>query len=280
MPEAGRREGALPAAAGADVARILVTCDASPLGVAALDAAVALARGLDIELAGLFVEDSNLLRMAALPFAREYALASAAARRVESGEIQHALQRQADAARNALSRAAHAVSVPWSFQVVRGALLDSVLEAMREPDLAVFGCTGQFVVTPDARAGTHLPRMHAAVPRQPILTIYDESSAAQRALAAARMLAEVHHTSVVLLVIACDEAVMSRLRACAAGQLAGSHVAVRFQNLPSRDTQSIKKAAHGCHAAALLWHGVQTPDERQTLATLVDALKCPVVLVL
>lgn len=30
---------------------------------------------------------------------------------------------------------------------------------------------------------------------------------------------------------------------------------------------------------ALLWRGVQTPDKRKTLATLVDALKCPVILV-
>jgi hypothetical protein len=73
---------------------------------------------------------------------------------------------------------------------------------------------------------------------------------------------------------------MTRLRARAADQLQDSHVSVRFQNLPSRDTQSIKKAVDGNHGAALLWYGAQTPTERKTLETLVDALKCPVVLVL
>lgn len=259
--------------------RILVTCDTSPLGTAALDAAVALARRLDAELAGLFVENINLLRMAELPFAREYALASAVARRVESGELESALRRQADAARNALSRAARALSVPWSFQVVRGALLDSVLDAMREPDLAVFGHTGRFVLTPELRTEVVTPRTHVAALRQPILTIYDESSAAERALVAANALAQIHHTSVVALVIAGDVEMMSRLRARAAERLQGSHVVMRFQNLPSRDTLTVKKAAESNHAAALLWHGAQTPAERKTLATLVDALKCPVVLV-
>lgn len=280
MPEASRPGGVRAATSRPGVARILVTCDTSPLGTAALDAAVALARRLDAELAGLFVENADLLRMAALPFAREYALASGAARRVEPGEIERVLRRQADAARGALLHAAQELRVPWSFQVVRGALLDSVLEAMRAPDLAVFGHTGQFAVNPEARRATPQPRRFVTALPQPILTLYDESSAAQRALVAASMLAEVHHTSVVVLVIASDAAAMSRLRARADGHLQDSHVAVRFQNLPSRDAQTIKKAAESNHAAALLWHGAQSPEERKMLATLVDALKCPVVLVL
>lgn len=280
MPEASRPAGARPATTRPEAARIVVTCDTSPLGTAALGAALALARRLDAELAGLFVEDANLLRMAALPFAREYALASGAARRVEPGEIERVLRRQADAARGALLHAAQELRVPWSFRVVRGALLDSVLEAMRGPDLAVFGHTGQFVVNPEVRQATPQPRRFVTALPQPILTLYDESSAAQRALVAANMLAEVHHTSVVVLVIASDATTMSRLRARAAGDLQGSHVAVRFQNLPSRDTQAIRKAAESYHAAALLWHGAPSPAERKTLATLVDALKCPVVLVL
>jgi hypothetical protein len=178
-----------------------------------------------------------------------------------------------------LSRAAHALSVPWSFQVVRGALLDSVLGVMRGPDLAVFGHAGQFVLPPEPRTEVLTQRTNVAVLSQPILTIYDESSAAERALVVASALAQMHHTGVVALVIAGDAEMMSGLRGHAAEQLQGSHVAVRFRNLPSRDTQTIRKAAESNHAAALLWHGAQTPAERKTLATLVDALKCPVVLV-
>jgi len=275
MPEATR-----PAATRPDVVRIVVTCDTSPLGAAALDAAAALAHRLDAELAGVFVENSNLLRMAALPFAREYALASAVARRIETGELERALQRQAEAMRGALSRAAHALSLPWSFQVVRGDLLNSVLEAMREPDLAVFGHTGQYAMSTDACLGAAVPRARVAGMRQPILTIYNDAAAATRALDAANVLAQVHHTSLIVLLITGDAAALSQLRARAAAQLEGSRVSVRFQYVSSHDTHVIKKVVETNHAAALLWHGVQTLDERRTFATLVDALKCPVVLVL
>ncbi len=53
------------------IQRILLALDASPQSVAALDTATELAGRLGAELTGLFVEDTDLLRMAALPFAAE-----------------------------------------------------------------------------------------------------------------------------------------------------------------------------------------------------------------
>lgn len=259
--------------------RIFITWDSSPLGAAALDAAAALARRLNAELAGLFVENSNLLRLAELPFAREYTLASAAARKFETGELKRAMRLQAETARGALSRAAQNLSVRWSFQVVRGALLDSVLDAMGEPDLAVFGHTGQYVVRPDTVKGSTAQHSHVTAPRQQILAIFDESRAADRTLTAANLLAQLHHTDVVVLLIAEDAAALSRLHTRAAAQLEKNGTGARFHVLPERDTRAIRSVADSYHAAALLWHGVQSPDERKALATLVDTLKCPVVLV-
>jgi hypothetical protein len=261
------------------VARIVVSCDTSPLGTAALDAAVALARRLDAEVAGLFVEDINLLRLAGLPFAREYALASAASRRVESGELERTLRLRADALRGALSRAAQALSVPWSFQVVRGALLDSVLAALREPDLAVFGWSGQFAVPPGARAAVPV-YAGAAAPRQPIVTLFDTTPAAQRALAAAQALAQVLHTGLVVALLADDAEAAAALRQRAEAQLQDGAVHARFQVLRDRAGVAVRRMVESHHAAALLWHGVQSAADRKSLAAMVDELKCPVVLVL
>lgn len=262
-----------------EVSRILVICDTSPLGSAALDAAVALARRLNAEIAGLYVEDINLLRLAELPFAREYALASAAGRQVQTVEVERSLRLQADALRKALAHAAQALSVPWSFEVLRGSLLDSVLEAMREPDLAVFGWTGQFAITPGARPAVAAPGSGALALFRPIVTIFDDTLAAQRALGAAQALAQVQHSGVVVLLPALDAADAERLRSRAAVYFQGSPIQVRFQALRVFDCAAIRKAVESHHAAALLWHGVQMPAERKSLATLVDALKCPVVLV-
>lgn len=260
--------------------RILISCDTSPLGAAALDAAAALAQRFDAELAGVFVENINLLRMAALPFAREYALASATARRIEAGEIERMLRREAEAMRGALSRAASGLSVPWSFQVVRGMLLDSVLEAMREPDLAVFGYTGQFAVAPAAEGRpAALAGMDAGLRHRPILVLYDDTPAAARSLETARALAQLHHARLLVLVVAEDAGRYAHLCAQADAQLDGAGAGVRFQQLAARDVQRIKQLATTHHAAVLLWHGVSSDDERRAFATLVDELKCPVVLV-
>lgn len=274
MPKAAQPDNAVSA-------RILVTCDASPLGAAAIDAAAALARRLDAELAGLFVEDINLLRMAGLPFAREYALASAAARKIESEELERTLRKQAEVLRASLARTAQALSVPWSFQVVRGALLDSVLEAMRAPDLAVFGYTGQFAVIPNGAAARPVPRVTrtAAVP-QPILALYDGTPAGERTLRAAQLLAQANCAGLVVLLIAPNNEAAARLREQAAAQLQGGPIAPQFQAVTTRDSNTIRKAVETRHGAALLWHGVDTPEDRKSFNTLVDALKCPVVLVL
>jgi nucleotide-binding universal stress UspA family protein len=263
-----------------ETARIVVSCDSTPLGTTALRAAAALAHRLNVELAGVFVENVNLLRMAALPFAREYTLTSAAGRRVEASEIERTLRRQADAMRGALSRAAHDFGLPWSFHVVRGRLLDSVLEAMREPDLAVFGYSGQYSVSADIGRGILSPRTDAKVLPQTILVPYDDTPAAGRALATANALAEIHHTGLLILVLAGDPDASSRLRMRAVAQLKGSRHGVRFQHLPSRGFQDVKRAVMSNQPSVLLWHGVQTFDERKAFNALVDVLKCPVVLVL
>lgn len=261
------------------VTHIVVSCDTSPLGEAALEAATALARRLDAELTGLFVEDINLLRMATLPFAREYALASAAARNVDVAEVEQALRRQADAVRGALSRTAQALRVPWSFQVVRGAMLDSVLEAMREPGLAVLGHTGQFVVNAEPAPTRKSVQKSSQTLRQPILVLFDGTPVAQRALDVAIAFAKDHHAALVVLVVAKDAAASAELRARADEQLERAGVHHRFQSLSSRDMRGVKKAAQTHHAAALLWAGLHGAEERKALATLVDELTCPVLLV-
>src|SRR5512134_1124767 len=109
--------------------RILVTCDPTLPGCTALQAAAALAASFQAELAGLFVEDVNLLRMAALPFTRELGLASGSMRPIEITDIERGFRRHAEQTRKALEGAAVASSLRWSFQVVRGQPLSAVLSA-------------------------------------------------------------------------------------------------------------------------------------------------------
>jgi nucleotide-binding universal stress UspA family protein len=257
-------------------ARVIVSCDASPLGATAVEAAAALARGLDAELLGIYVEDINLIRTAALPFSQEVASSTALARRLHADELQRLLDQQAQSVRDVLRAAAAALKLHWSFQVVRGAPLGSVLEAMQGLDLVVFGHAGKFAATPAASA--------QAAARQPVMCVFDGTPAAQRALAAAASLAQDTHGR---LIIATTDAAggADEFRAQAIQQIEQRHKQhmphqqVLFLTLKRRDAEMVARAAQTYAPAVLMWAGIAGDADRATLATLVDALKCPVVLV-
>jgi hypothetical protein len=254
-------------------ARVIVSCDTSPLGESAIAAAAALARRLDAELKGIFVEDINLIRTAALPFTQEVASATALVRRMPPGELQQLLERQAQSVRGVLAQAASALSLQWTFQVVRGAPLISVLDVMQGLDLAVFGHLGRF--------STH-PAAAAAVPtRQPVMVIYDGTPAADRALDAAAALAEGMRCGLVVALMDTSERA-STLRTQARAQLERHHPqrpAALFLAVKHRNAEAVGRAVDTCAPAVLLWGGVARDADRATLSTLVDALRCPVVLV-
>ena len=71
------------------VKRILIALDPSRRGQSALQAAAHLAAGTGAELAGLFVEDINLLRLAGLPFARELGMLADAADLLVMAKSEH-----------------------------------------------------------------------------------------------------------------------------------------------------------------------------------------------
>lgn len=270
------------------ISRVLVTFDTSPLGQAALEAAAGLASGLGAELAGLFVEDINLMRMAQLPFARELGLSSAAVRRVEAAQLERALRLQAERVRTALAEAARELQLQWSFQVVRGAVFNAVFDSVRELDLVVFGKTSYGIpekrgrTMPQSAAGGEAGRPTALVtslsPR-PVIALYDRSPAALRALAAALALARTTRTELVLLIVAADAESFVALRGQAEAWLAQHGQAARYLWLPTRDAAAIGQAVRAQSGAALLWYGEETPADWRAFSTLVGALDCPVVLV-
>lgn len=99
-----------------------------------------LARELEAELLGLFIEDVELLRFASLPFAREIGGASAQARTLDLASLERQLRAQA----RALEREIAAILGPgpagWSLRVERSSPLmaiEAALEQVLEPALLV-----------------------------------------------------------------------------------------------------------------------------------------------
>jgi hypothetical protein len=161
--------------------------------------------------------------------------------------------------------------------VVRGAPLLSVLDAMRDLDLAVFGHAGRYAASATAAA--------PAAQKQPVMVVFDGTGAAQRALDAGAALAHDMHSGLVVAVMdTAGEA--AALRTQARQQLETNHkrhathrARAQFLTLKHRDAEAVGRAAETYAPAVLLWGGVQGDADRATLAALVDALRCPVVLV-
>ncbi|HUM01611.1 MAG TPA: universal stress protein, partial [Thermoanaerobaculia bacterium] len=122
--------------------RILVAVDGSPESRVALVAAARLARATGGELAGLFVEDVELLRLAGLPFATEAGVASGVFRRLETTDIERRFRVAAERAREALREAASDPGLRTSFRVTRGRVVSEILAAAPGADVVAAGKRG------------------------------------------------------------------------------------------------------------------------------------------
>jgi nucleotide-binding universal stress UspA family protein len=180
--------------------RIVVGLDASPASLDALAAAAVLAGRLRADIAGLFVEDEDLLRLAGLPFAGVVRVPSGVREGIDRAKAEAELRAVAARAREALERAASAQRVACTFRVARGEVVAEVLAAADAPDLLVLGAgghrrSGTARAGNTARAAAARARSSVLVLRRggrlgdPIVAVDDGSPGAPRAAAVARALA-------------------------------------------------------------------------------------------
>lgn len=179
--------------------RILVAVDASAASLDAVAAAAALAARLGSELAGLFVEDEDLLRLAALPFG--WVRAPGGEREaLDVAAAEARLRAEAAHAREELERAASVYRVACSFRVARGRVAAQVIAASEGADLVVLGAAGhgrsaRGAVGQTARAaaaGAAAPVLllaRGARVGAELVAVDDGTPAGDRAVAAAQRLA-------------------------------------------------------------------------------------------
>jgi nucleotide-binding universal stress UspA family protein len=106
--------------------RILVAIDPSGGARDVLVAAARLAARQEAELLGLFVEDTDVLTLASLPFAREFGLLSAP-RPMDPTTTESEIRAQAALVERWLATAARELGLSWSFEIRRGRYESEVL---------------------------------------------------------------------------------------------------------------------------------------------------------
>jgi hypothetical protein len=165
------------------------------------DALLPLVEGRDAEVKGLFVEDDELLRLAALPFSHELCHLTLSERALEPATIERQFHIQARLARRALETAAGLGRARRSFRSVRGTLAALLRQEVEEVDVMVLG---------PGRAAFRWARAPAAGADRgrgaaPVVVACTGSAAGRRAVALGAELARAGGRPLELLVIAGDD---------------------------------------------------------------------------
>jgi len=262
------------------VARVMVALGADTAGEAALEAAVQLAAALRAELTGLFIEDVNVMRVAELPFSREFGIASGLVRPMDVADMVRAFKSAAAQARGAVAKAAQSTGVQWTFEVVQGSGLGPLLSAGRPVDWLV-------IERARVRAGgvpdpTKLRRRGRFVvgrrARRPVAVVFDGSADAQRATLAAQKLAHELARPLLLFLLARTAMDVSALRAAAHELMGDDRTRAHYVAVLEAGLAGIAGAAQRHHAAVLVWCDSTLRDDAQRLSEVLSALTCPLVL--
>jgi hypothetical protein len=159
--------------AAANRRRIVVALDTGEPDRAQLERLSRLASNLDAELEAVFVEDTDLLDLADLPFTREYRFASRRLESISLDRLEQELNAAAKRAEQMLSRETALRRVPWHFRVWRGSLERELLAAL-QADVLEIGRTARRAAPIRGLAGTTV--------------WFEDTPAGHRALATAAML--------------------------------------------------------------------------------------------
>lgn len=249
------------------VRRVLVALDALSRSEAALRTAGALAAELNAELAGLFVEDADLARLFALPFARELCVLSGEVRPLSPVDLERNWRREAAMLEQRLAAAAGELRLRWSFRVRRGRMAAALSVDAPDFDLVVLG-----------ERSAALPQVPGVFRRGGPVLVPLVPGAGDDAVRLASRLARRSGAELVILVPSADEpgfaaACQGALRAAAAD---GS--AVRCVRLQALDPASLLRSARDERASCLVLGGRARDLRSDEVLRLIERAGCPVVL--
>jgi nucleotide-binding universal stress UspA family protein len=273
---------------GVAIRKILVALDASHHSLAALRGAAKLARSLEAELEGLFVEDVELLKVAGFPMARELQLPFGALARLDPARMERQLRAQAVQAREALASVCREERIEWTFRVVRGDVSATILEAAARADLLSLGKASRPLIrrkqtgSTARTAATQAPRSVLLIPRDavirpPIVVPHDGTDRVRRSLVLAAQLAGTIGGYLSVLVLSDEPDVGREVQTQIGDWLGGRDLVVRYRELAGDGVRTLLNGVRTEGGGLLVLSGaIFAPDD---LDTLLDALEYPVLLV-
>lgn len=267
-----------PASQQTENLHIVVSLDASESGCLALETATRLAAILGAELEGVFIEDSNLIRLAGLPFLREVRPCSLAEETINTQRMQRELRTLARHAERMLEQAAREMSIPWSFQIWRGHAEAASLTQTFAADIISLGrvsslTTSRMWATPRTRARQSSETVTA------ISVLFSGSEQAARALTTACCLAKDPGGRLTVLLPGNQTEGIPGIKQEARTILESHEQASRFVQLPGTGMQSLVQATAASGAGVLIAEAGHPLLQQTGLDRFLEALSCAVLLV-
>ena len=262
--------------------RVLVAVGPATANSRALAAAAQLAQTSGAELAALFVEDINLLRLAELPFAFEIGPTSPTPRPLVAADMERTFRSQADQIRQAFAELASTLPFSFSFEIARGRPVHALLAASATQDLVVLSGSA-------AQSFTHVSALDVVTKAlrrpadrmksrgRPVIAVLQSPATALRVLAAAHVLASTAQTDLMLLVgnEDDDEILTTSIR----DWLVARQLNVPITFLPDLDPESTAALLAENDPLALFWPGAGGSEIAPEIDALLAALACPLVIV-
>ncbi len=259
------------------IRRIAVALSGEHSDAPVLESIARLASEMAAELSGVFVEDVDLLRLAQLPFAREFSLLTSAERPLESAELERQLRAQAAAVQRALASSAERAGVAWSFSVRRGPFAAQLLEAALDVDLTVLGASRRGPLRAVLHSRTRAA-WQAAAASGSVAVVYDGSDESARALEIALRLARASgHRITVFLAASSTEQAEDTLRE-RAQELLGATPAL-YRRLPAPGLEHVLRATRREGADILVLGGGERLLSPEIIRQLREELPCAALLV-
>ena len=166
-----------------------------------LEALSKLAAKARAQMSGVFIEDSEMLRAAQLPFAREVCHVTNTIRPADVSSIERHLKQHANTARSKIADLATRSGAQWTFEVVRKNRASAVLELAKGTDATYFSARSTLrLSTVSGR-----PSIDPTRSPYPVVVIADQSESGQRAAQLGNQLAQESSASVFILVSAASD---------------------------------------------------------------------------
>ena len=225
----------------------------------------------DTELHGVFIEDDELQRVAALPFVKELCRLTLSVREIHETRIDRSVALRMRTARNEVEGLARHMGISHTFRTARGSTVRLLRETVHSAKITIIEPRRKFAAPATGQA------RYARRAVRRIVVVIDDTVTGDEALLTAALLAEGQTHRISILLRAQSPAELEAMDHMIHGMLPAGQK--RLLQLPDQGVQSLITAVQAERADMLVIAASEDMLKPKSLALLLRLLECPICLV-